>query len=1402
MQRWVRSGTCLLGCVMVAGFTALDGVAQQIPASASVHPQLTYSTYFGKPADRINALAVGPDGSLYLAGVTLTDPGEIDVTRLSAGGGTPFVARISADGTKLLYFTPLSSGSGDEARAIAVDEAGNAYVTGQTREQTFPVRRALQARCSLDSAGECLGDAFVAKVDLQGSLVFATYLGGSGEDAGNAIAVDRRGNIYVAGSTKSVDFPKVNPAQEAPGGNQDAFAAKIAADGSHLVYATYLGGSGFDEARGIAVDGTGSAYLTGKTESVDFPTVNALQSRCALAEGGGCAGEAFAAKLSPDGSAILYSTYLGGSGGDSGAAITVDAVGNVYLAGVTSSLDFPLARPLQPALAGKSNVFVAEISSEGSEIIFSTYLGGSDSDQARSIAMNPAGDLVVSGWTHSTDFPTLDALQNACGKAASGCSVDAFVSVLDTNQGKLVFSSYLGGSGEDVSQAIAVDPRGSAYVGGWTNSEDFPRAGMAATWRSRISSGSGGGFVAKIDGVLLRPQTVKCYSGTNNWTGGVGDNQWTSAGNWSLGRVPISTDSVCIASSFSANTVTISTLASANQVISVLNTGAPILFSGGPLTVSGSANFNADTKAQSGVLTLSGYSNMTTFEFSGGTLTGVGTLAVSGLLTWSGGAMCSAYSSSAGACVAPSQAQSVVDANAGMALPSGSVSLNGRVLNNAETATVSGGSIVLFDSALIKNRTGATWNFASDASITVGDSVSPVPVFENQGTLTKTAGSNVSTIQAVFDNTGAVQVNQATLDLVGGGLCNAACSGTWAVASGATLQFDTQPLQSFALSGAIGGAGAAGAGAVNFATGNETLTGNYNISGATTVNTATVNFNGTVSNTGALTVNSGVAVFATTSVVTLTVPTMTLNGGTLAANDNFTVTGLLTWSSGSMCTAYVPQTGLCAPPSAPATTTANGGISFGAGNAILDGRTLNNKKTATMTSAISLNLLDSAILNNESNATWNLAADANLYGFTGTFNNSGTFEKTGGTTTSMMQPAFNHTGLVTASVATLDFTGGGTCALTCSGAWSVASDGTLQFDTAVYSLSGKISGAGTVSFSSGTENLTGSYTVTGTTNFGGGIVGFNQTGSITFVGPVNLTNGYLYGAATLNLNGLLTWTYGVMCTAYSQAMASCTVPVVQAVTIATGGIVLPNGYPVLNGRILNNKQTATMSGEGYFLNLLNDAVLNNKQGATWNLAADASVLGPTGTFNNAGTFSKTSGTSTSTIQTIFANTGTVQANTGTVDFLSTFTQSGGTTSLNGGAFSWSLPATFSAGTLTGSGTVNGAVVNASAVLAPGGSAVAGAIAFAGASSSYTQNVLGSFNVNVGGTGAGQFDQITVGGAVVLTGALNVSEINGYSPTKGSTFEIIKSGSVTGLFTQVTSGWKVTYNKTSVVLTFQ
>src|ERR1700683_4794984 len=306
------------------GSPSLGGRGIQSLGSA---PALSYATYLGSPKYRVNALALGADGTAYVAGVALASAADIDLSGTRSGEGSAFVARISNDGSQLIYFTFLGTDATSEARAIAVDVSGNAYVTGQTRSKTFPVIDALQSGCSRNVSGQCTGDAFVAKLNTQGSIVYSTYLGGSGEDAGHAIAIDANGNMYVAGTTTSNDFPTFKTEQTSLGGGQDAFIAKISADGSHLFFATYLGGNGDDESRGIAVDATGNIFVTGSTASTDFPVHNALQQSCVLNSKSLCPGEAFVAKLSPDGSTFLYSTYLGGNGGDAANAITSDTNG-------------------------------------------------------------------------------------------------------------------------------------------------------------------------------------------------------------------------------------------------------------------------------------------------------------------------------------------------------------------------------------------------------------------------------------------------------------------------------------------------------------------------------------------------------------------------------------------------------------------------------------------------------------------------------------------------------------------------------------------------------------------------------------------------------------------------------------------------------------------------------------------------------------------------------------------------------------------------------------------------------------------------------------------------------------------------------------------------------------------
>jgi hypothetical protein len=371
----------------------------------------------------------------------------------------------------LSYSTYLGGSSSDVGHAIAVDASGNAYVTGSTSSANFPTKNPLQPALGGSS------DAFVAKLDSTGSaLIYSTYLGGSGDDFAEAIAVDASGNAYVTGSTTSSNFPTKNPFQAALGGPFaiSAFLTKLDPTGSALVYSTYMGGSAQDSAKAIAVDPSGNAYVTGSTNSANFPTKNPFQA----ASGGGL--DAFVAKLDPTGSALVYSTFLGGTMGDFGSGIAVDASGNAYVTGSTSSANFPTKNPLQPALGGSSNAFVAKLDSTGSALVYSTYLGGSGVDFANAIAVDPSGNAYVTGFTQSTNFPTASPFQASCQSCASGQG-NAFVTKLSAAGSALVYSTYLGGNGSgnnggDIGNGIVIDSSNNAYVTGSTDSPNFPLA--------------------------------------------------------------------------------------------------------------------------------------------------------------------------------------------------------------------------------------------------------------------------------------------------------------------------------------------------------------------------------------------------------------------------------------------------------------------------------------------------------------------------------------------------------------------------------------------------------------------------------------------------------------------------------------------------------------------------------------------------------------------------------------------------------------------------------------------------------------------------------------------------------------------------------------------------------------
>ncbi|MBZ5561592.1 MAG: SBBP repeat-containing protein [Acidobacteriia bacterium] len=297
-------------------------------------------------------------------------------------------------------------------------------------------------------------------------LSYSTYLGGTGGDVGYGIAVDSSGDAYIAGITTSTNFPTLNGYQGSNGGSSDAFVTKLNADGTALVYSTYLGGSGADSAAAIAVDASGDAFITGSTSSSNFPTFSSSTTPFQAVYGGNT--DAFVTELHGDGNTLVYSSYLGGSGLDSGQGIAVDTTGNAYVTGSTQSIDFPTVSPMQTTNAGSSDVFVAKVNFGGTALVYSTYLGGSQADVGQAIKVDSSGNAFLTGYTFSLDFPTLNPLQGT-----NAGPPDAFVAELNAAGSALTFSTFQGGTGDDRGFGIALDSTG-IYITGSSSSTDFP----------------------------------------------------------------------------------------------------------------------------------------------------------------------------------------------------------------------------------------------------------------------------------------------------------------------------------------------------------------------------------------------------------------------------------------------------------------------------------------------------------------------------------------------------------------------------------------------------------------------------------------------------------------------------------------------------------------------------------------------------------------------------------------------------------------------------------------------------------------------------------------------------------------------------------------------------------------
>ncbi len=453
-----------------------------------IDPVLSYSTYLGgSDWDYGSALAVDPaTGDALLTGSTASTnfPTANPLQAGNRGSWDVFVTRLSSSGGALAFSTYLGGNGNDYGEALAVHPAtGDALVTGFTVSTNFPTANPLQA------GNRGLSDVFVARLNAFGNvLVWSTYLGGSVNDVGLALAADSvTGDVLVTGYTDSTNYPTANPLQPANRGRREVFVTRLNAAGSALAWSTYLGGRDTDEGYGLAMDSvTGDTLVSGRTQSTNFPIANPFQPNNRGAP------DAFVARLSAAGNALVWSTYLGGGNADIVHSLAVDPItGDALLTGNTSSVNFPTANPLQPVYRGGGDVFVARLSVSGSDLVFSTYLGGSGWDYGTVLAVDPVtGDALVSGWTFSTDFPTANPFQ-----PTNHGGGDAFVTRLRSDGAALVWSTYLGGGDDDRGYGLGVNPNsGDALVSGWTFSTDFPTANPFQP----TNHGGGDAFVTQI----------------------------------------------------------------------------------------------------------------------------------------------------------------------------------------------------------------------------------------------------------------------------------------------------------------------------------------------------------------------------------------------------------------------------------------------------------------------------------------------------------------------------------------------------------------------------------------------------------------------------------------------------------------------------------------------------------------------------------------------------------------------------------------------------------------------------------------------------------------------------------------------------------------------------------------
>jgi autotransporter-associated beta strand protein len=1322
-----------------------------------IDPVLSYATYLGgNDADAAYGIAVDSSGNVYLAGDSFSThfpvtPGAFQTTHASDGSNDDaFVAKLNPAGTALVYCTYLGGNGGDVARGIAVDSAGNAYVAGSTSSTNFPLSNAFQGGYGGNT------DAFVARLNPTGTgLVYASYLGGSNADGANAVAVDNSGNAYVVGFTYSTNFPTTagafRPNHASDGGNDDAFVARVSAGGSVLAYATYLGGDTADNAFAVAVDGSGNAYVGGLTSSTNFPTSAGAFQTTHASDGGN--NDAFLAKLNPSGSALAYGTYLGGNNSDGIRGVAVDSSGNAYVAGFTYSTNFPTtAGAFQTAHAndsGADDAFVARVNPAGSDLAYSTYLGGNDFDQVLGVAIDGSGNACVTGNTTSTNFPvTSGAFQSS--HASDGGQTDAFVARVNPTGSGLTFASYLGGNNGDDAFGIAVDGSGNAYVAGSTSSTNFPTTPGVLQPAHANDGGNTDAFVFRVSFTSPLVYNAPSDGAAHHYT------LRLNGANLEL----VNNDTMAILVSQALATTTAVQITGASN----LNDSLTIDYSfGGFFTVSGGVSFNGGGGSGNDLLKVLGTGTTGAGYTPSPTTPGTGTVQVTS------GAQTGTVN------FVGLQALDVTGM-AGVTLTTPSSNDNVTVQNGTDFATnsipavrISGNSggvtfqtVALFNDASVTLDTGTNDGSANgtgpDDVITISSASQGLQNF----TITTGSGNDVVNVNGPVTLAGSLAIASRTIVVsspittTGGGTVTFSNSGTLTIASGANISAD----------GAVAQNGGAVSLAANVTTTNDpisisgpvTLTGPVTLSTQAVAGAGDVSLAGTVNGAQSLTLTAGAG-------------NVTLGG----AGGGGTALTSLTISSAGNVTAGAVTAGSIFQLSGSGTSTFSGLLhATGAGGLSLTGTNLSISGGLTVDAGPAA-LIDSGTLSVSANPV-NLGGNSLTVANSGAatisspINGASASVTKSGAGTLALSGANTYGGATTVLGGTLAVTGGAAIPDTSQVFLANTANTAFQVNASetIGSLTGGGADGGNVTVAAGQTLTTGADN--SSTTYAGILAQGGATGTLTKTGSgdfslanaaagtnvaVQITSGRLFfnsqnaiGSGAITVGGGGTLDYGA-------ANAGSALTLTNLVTLASGANVAARQSPLTlpASAVLPTSGTLNINADDQGTTAVQiNAGVNLTGNLTVQVGGGAGSPGPAllaGVVGSSGAFGL-SKTGPGTLQLAGANSysgpSTLQAGTLLVNNANGSGTGSGNVVVNGGS-------------LGGNGSLAGSVaVHSGGTLSPSNSP--GVLS----TGSLTLDSGSTFNAELGGTAPGQYDQDNVTGTVAVNGpTLRVSTVGGFTP---------------------------------------